>query len=86
MILAHLGSIDYAVAMVHPDAQKGDKVFYIQGCSAPVVLRRAEAREDSNEKHDMVIGGAYLHEDSRDGFLSKEMDNMNSSMKEIFLC
>jgi hypothetical protein len=79
-----LADIDYevcSVAMVHPDAQINDEVFYIRGCSIPVVLRYEQ--EDDGY---MVIGGAYLHEDLKTQFLSRKKTWYSSSFaKEIHL-
>ena len=48
---------DYpSVAMVHPDAEEQDLIYFIRGCSIPVVLR-----EDTNGgSRERVIGGAYI--------------------------
>jgi len=81
-----LASIDYepcSVAMVHPEAQANDEVFYIQGCSIPVVLRKDPK---SDESRYVVIGGAYLHEDFKDQFLWKKTDDLNFFRGEIYLC
>ncbi|KAH7377554.1 heterokaryon incompatibility protein-domain-containing protein [Cadophora sp. MPI-SDFR-AT-0126] len=57
MRLACLDTRQYFIGMVHPDTQEGDKVFYLQGCSVPVILRK-DPDPDSNQY--TVVGSAYL--------------------------
>ena len=49
---------DYpSAAMVHLDAEEQDLIYFIRGCSIPVV-----PREDINGGgRERVIGGAYIH-------------------------
>ncbi|KAG4441522.1 hypothetical protein IFR05_002979 [Cadophora sp. M221] len=57
MRLACLDTRQYFIGMVHPDTQEGDKVFYLKGCTVPVVLRRTS---DPDTNQYTVIGSAYL--------------------------
>ncbi|KAH7305636.1 heterokaryon incompatibility protein-domain-containing protein [Rhexocercosporidium sp. MPI-PUGE-AT-0058] len=57
MRLACLDTRQYFISMVHPDAQEGDKIFYLKGCTTPVVLRRTS---DPDTNQYTVIGSAYL--------------------------
>ncbi|KAK0123682.1 hypothetical protein ONS95_008694 [Cadophora gregata] len=57
MRLACLDTRQYFICMVHPDAQEGDKVFCLQGCTVPVILRR-DPNPDVNQY--TVVGSAYL--------------------------
>jgi hypothetical protein len=60
--------------MVHPDAEPGDEVYLIQGCSIPVVLRRVKDA-DIRQKF-RVIGGAYLLEtDKKSKFYESRLAN-----------
>jgi hypothetical protein len=79
MRLANIDNGRCPAAMVHPDAQINDEVFYIRGCSIPVVLRK------KNDRY-MVIGGAYLHEDLKGLYLAAEAPGRPSFLKEINLC
>jgi hypothetical protein len=46
------------VAMVHPEAEVGDEIFYLEGCRIPVVLRRLTSIE--NDGGYKVIGACCL--------------------------
>lgn len=43
------------VAVTHPDVEVGDKIFYLDGCSRPVVLRGS-----GTDGQDRVIGSCHL--------------------------
>lgn len=43
------------VAMAHPDVEVGDGIFYLEGCSTPMVLRYSDI-----ECQYMVVGGCHL--------------------------
>lgn len=60
MRLAELDNADLPVAMVHPDAQNDDKIFQLDGCSVPVVLRKESP--DVEDKRYKVVGGAYVYD------------------------
>jgi hypothetical protein len=46
--------------MVHPDAQEGDSIFVLRGCSVPLVLRKAIDGNIPDEYAQwQVIGGVY---------------------------
>lgn len=59
MRLAELDDLQLAFAMVHPDSEDGDKIFQLEGCSVPVVLRK-ESTDPDNKRH-RVVGGAYVY-------------------------
>lgn len=60
MRLAELDNAELPVSMVHPDAQKDDKIFRLDGCSVPVLLRKMTlAAADTRYK---VVGGAYVYD------------------------
>lgn len=47
----------YIIALVHPDAREGDKIYYLRGCTTPVILRRISDPEICQYS---VIGSAYI--------------------------
>jgi hypothetical protein len=54
---------NHLIAMVPPEAEVGDKIFIVAGCSYPVLLRqvRNSAFPTSNI-YFAVVGASYLHE------------------------
>ena len=59
MRLACLDTRQYFIGMVHPDTQESDKVFYLQGCSVPVILRKDPDPDPDSDRYS-VVGSAYL--------------------------
>jgi hypothetical protein len=46
--------------MVYPDAQEGDSIFVLRGCSVPLVLRKVvNTNFPDNKAVWRVIGGVY---------------------------
>ncbi|KAE9371022.1 hypothetical protein N431DRAFT_425717 [Stipitochalara longipes BDJ] len=48
------------IGMVHPSARTSDQVWYIRGCSVPIVLREIEGFDGQNKYE--VIGAMYLYD------------------------
>ncbi|KAL2075158.1 hypothetical protein VTL71DRAFT_100 [Oculimacula yallundae] len=61
MRLACLDTRQYFIGMVHPDAQVGDLIYNLRGCSVPVILRKT-SDPFGPTNHYEVIGSAYLDE------------------------
>ncbi|KAL5329415.1 hypothetical protein ACEPPN_002927 [Leptodophora sp. 'Broadleaf-Isolate-01'] len=78
MRLACLDTRQCFIGMVHPDTQEGDKIFYLKGCTVPIVLRRTS---DPDTNQYTVIGSAYL-DDSQEwgGVLTDTL------LEDITLC
>lgn len=83
MRLAHIDYTLCPVAMVHPDAQVGDEVFYIWGCSVPVVIRNDVKGIKTRYA---VIGGAYLYKDMSDELFNGTSNKDKGFPRKIFLC
>lgn len=73
------------VAMVHPEAEVGDEIFYIEGCRIPVVLRWITSIE--NDDRYKVIGGCYLGTHiSGEFIISKDVgENRNAWSRQLNL-
>jgi hypothetical protein len=65
----------HAIGMVHPDAQPGHQVYFIQGCSIPVVLKPIVSGRRIKYR---VIGGAYVLE------ADKKCQHYDSSVSEAW--
>lgn len=81
-------------SMVHPDAQEGDSIFVLRGCSVPVVLRKAV---DSNAPDDKaqwrVIGSVYadvnfhpLMEMLKRWKDGKDLGFLRDKLREVVVC
>ena len=58
MKLAQLRSNTLPLCMVHPQAEVSDRIYFLRGCSIPVVLREVIGTKGINKFK--FIGGAYM--------------------------
>lgn len=67
------------VGKVHPQARNGDSLYWLQGCSLPIGLRKSQFGEY------YVVGEAYIHpiDSFRPGVLGSPFDK--SDVEEISL-
>ena len=57
MTLAYINSRDVTEAMVHPDAEVGGALFFLEACSVAAVMRKTSDTEATRYK---VIGGTHI--------------------------
>lgn len=102
MRLATLLFLDYSdsLVMVHPEAQESDLIYYLRGCSIPVVLRETASVDGSKQYR--VVGGAYLHDEPwsfppfgsrrnvfslyRDWVAGKNPEALENKAEDLILC
>jgi hypothetical protein len=67
-VLEKPGTVKFMAGLVNPHTRSSDEVFFLRGCSVPVVLRRIGS--DVNKYTYQVIGGVWLM-DSHTGDLEQ---------------